>query len=233
VHEGQDEMNGGGGASADPTATMHSLLVASLPAIGVDGAGASLVTSTGSRVTAYGSDDIATELEQLQVTLGEGPCVDAAASHSPVLIPDLTDIDGGGYSGRWPAFRAEARAAGVSALFAFPLRIGAIAFGAVDLYRRAPGGLNDEQLGTALSTMDATALAVLDLRGVLDSGNGLVEPLRNLVAHQAAGRIMVQLDCTIEEAFVRLRAASYAEGIPINDLALDVVEGRRRFEGER
>ncbi len=224
--QAKDEING------DPPAAMHSLLVASLPAIGVDGAGASLVTATGSRVSAYGSDPVATELEQLQITLGEGPCVDAGASHTPVLVPDITDL-GGGYAGRWPAFRAEARAAGVIALFAFPLRIGAIAFGAVDLYRLTPGGLTDGQLGTALSTMDATALAVLDLRGVLDSGNGLVEPLRNLVAHQAAGRIMVQLDCTIEEAFVRLRAASYAEGIPINDLALDVVEGRRRFEGER
>ncbi len=224
-------MSGDAGPSrGDPTDRMHSLLVASLPGIGVDGAGASLVTSTGSRVTAYGSDHIATELEQLQVTLGEGPCVDAAASHSPVLVPDLTDLQGG-YTGRWPVFQAEARAAGVHALFAFPLRIGAIAFGAVDLYRRTPGGLTDGQLGTALSTMDATALAVLDLRGVLDGGSGMVEPLGNLVAHQAAGRIMVQLDCTIEEAFVRLRAASYAEGIPINDLALDVVEGRRRFEG--
>jgi hypothetical protein len=226
-------MNGAGGtSSADPTDRMHSLLVASLPAIGVDGAGASLVTSTGSRVTAYGSDQLATELEQLQVTLGEGPCVDAASSHAPVLVPDLTDQQGG-YTGRWPAFRAEARAAGVHALFAFPLRIGAIAFGAVDLYRLEPGGLTDGQLGTALSTMDATAVAVLDLRGVLDSGSGMIEPLGNLVAHQAAGRIMVQLDCTIEEAFVRLRAASYAEEIPINDLALDVVEGRRRFEAER
>jgi hypothetical protein len=227
--QGHDEMNDEGSL----TGTMHSLLLASLPVIGVDGAGASLVTSTGSRVTAYGSDPIATELEQLQITLGEGPCVDAAASHTPVLVPDLTDLQGGGYTGRWPAFQAEAQAAGVCALFAFPLRIGAIAFGAVDLYRLTPGGLTDGQLGTALSTMDATALAVLDLRGVLDPGKGTAEPLANLVAHQAAGRIMVQLDCTIEEAFVRLRAASYAEDIPINDLALDVVEGRRRFEGER
>jgi hypothetical protein len=222
-----------GVSPGDSTDKLHALLVASLPAIGVDGAGASLVTSTGSRVTAYGSDPLATELEQLQITLGEGPCVDAAASHAPVLIPDLADLQGGGYTGRWPAFRAEARNAGVSALFAFPLRIGAIAFGAVDLYRLTPGGLTDGQLETALSTMDATALAVLDLRGVLDSGNGTDEPLANLVAHQAAGRIMVQLDCTIEEAIVRLRAASYAEDIPINDLALDVVEGRRRFEDER
>ena len=226
-------MSGDGGpSSADPTDRMHALLVASLPAVGVDGAGASLVTSAGSRVATYGSDEIAIELEQLQVTLGEGPCVDAASSHSPVLVPDLNELQGG-YHGRWPAFQAEAREAGVRALFAFPLRIGAIAFGAVDLYRLTPGGLTDAQLGTALSTIDATALAVLDLRGVLESGGGIVEPLGNLVAHQAAGRIMVQLDCTIEEAFVRLRAASYAEGAAINDLAMDVVEGRRRFEDER
>lgn len=225
-------MNGRGHPSGDATGRMHSLLVGSLPLVGVDGAGASLLTSTGSRVTTYGSDEVATELEELQLTLGEGPCVDAASSHSPVIIPDLTELHGG-YTARWPAFEVEARQAGVRALFAFPLRIGAIAFGAVDLYRRTPGGLTDTQLGAALSAIDATALAVLDLRGVLDPASGVVEPVGNLVAHQAAGRIMVQLGCSIEEAFVRLRAASYAEGIPINDLALDVVEGRRRFEGER
>ncbi len=142
---------------------MHELLVSSLPVVGVDGAGASLVTAAGSREGVYGSDEVATELETLQLTLGEGPCVDAASSHSPVLVPDLDDL-AGGHTGRWPAFCVEARSAGVRALFAFPLRIGAIAFGAVDLYRCTPGGLSDDQLGAALSAMDATALAVLDLR---------------------------------------------------------------------
>jgi GAF domain-containing protein len=210
---------------------LHELLQGSLRTVGVDGAGASLVTVAGKRDPVYGSDDIAVALEQLQLTLGEGPCVDAASSLAPVLVPDIDDLRGG-YIGRWPAFAAEARTTGVRAVFAFPLRIGAIAFGAVDLYRLAPGGLSDDQLGAALTTTDAAALAVLDLRALYESDGEAADAVGSMVAHQAAGRIMVQLDCTIEEVFVRLRAASYAEGVPLDALALDVAEGRRRFEDE-
>jgi hypothetical protein len=217
--------------SPDPAHRIGELLVSSLPSVGVDGAGASLMTATGAREALYGSDEIATTMEQLQLTLGEGPCVDAASSHSPVLVPDIDDLRGG-YTGRWPAFVAEARSAGVRALFAFPLRMGAIAFGAVDLYRLSPGPLNAQQLGTALSTIDATALAVLDLRAVYETELRSTESGPTFVTHQAAGRIMMQLDCTIEEAFVRLRAASYAEGVSLDTLALDVVEGRRSFKDE-
>jgi hypothetical protein len=37
---------------------------------------------------------------------------------------------------------------------------------------------------------------------------------------------MVQLDTTIEEALVRLRAAAYQAGRPVSELAGDVVAGR-------
>jgi hypothetical protein len=40
---------------------------------------------------------------------------------------------------RWPTFLEGAGAAGVRAVFAFPLRIGAITLGALDLYRDRPG----------------------------------------------------------------------------------------------
>jgi AmiR/NasT family two-component response regulator len=51
--------------------------------------------------------------------------------------------------------------------------------------------------------------------------------------HQAAGMLMVQLDCPIEEALMRLRATAFAEGMTINKLAADVVHGRRRFTKEK
>jgi hypothetical protein len=47
--------------------------------------------------------------EDVQLTTGEGPCVDALRSGRPVLVPDL------GLDPRWPAFVAAAREHGVSA----------------------------------------------------------------------------------------------------------------------
>lgn len=43
---------------------------------------------------------------------------------------------------------------------------------------------------------------------------------------------MGQLDSSIEEAMVRLRATAFAEGRTINELAANVVNGRRRISKE-
>ena len=59
------------------------------------------------------------------------------------------------------------------------------------------------------------------------------EPALSLVVHQAAGMVMVQLDSSVEEALVRLRAAAYADGRPVADLATDVVQGDLRFRKEQ
>ena len=56
-------------------------------------------------------------IEDLQYTLGEGPCVDAYRLDRPVLEPDLADAA----VPRWPAFTGPAVDAGVRAVFGFPL----------------------------------------------------------------------------------------------------------------
>ena len=53
-----------------------------------------------------------------------------------------------------------------------------------------------------------------------------------MVVHSAAGMAMVQLDTTIEEALLRMRATAYAEAIPIIELAADLVSRRRRLSKE-
>jgi hypothetical protein len=44
--------------------------------------------------------------------------------------------------------------------------------------------------------------------------------------------VMVQTGGTIEEALLLLRASAYGEGRSVNDVAADVLAGRRRFEKE-
>jgi hypothetical protein len=53
-----------------------------------------------------------------------------------------------------------------------------------------------------------------------------------MIVHQAAGMVMGQLGSSIEEAMVRLRAAAFAEDRTVNELALDVVNHRRRLSKE-
>jgi ANTAR domain len=50
-----------------------------------------------------------------------------------------------------------------------------------------------------------------------------------LVVHQATGMVAAQLDIDMAAALVRLRARAYAEGIPLVQVATEVVNRERRF----
>jgi hypothetical protein len=213
-----------------PAADRVAELCAScIEASGVDGGGVSVMTSAGTAVPLHASDATSAAVEELQLTLGEGPCIDANAHGSPVLVADLHDRSEG-VAGRWPLFRDEAARIGVRALFAFPLRMGAIGLGTLDLFRLTEGMLDEAQLAHSLRVVDALSHVLLDFDTHQD-GEDLLSP--QMVVHQAAGMVMVQLDSSIEQAMLRLRATAYSEGISINLLAADVVSGRRIFSREQ
>jgi hypothetical protein len=184
------------------------------------------MSSSGDVLAVYATDETSAEIEALQLTLGEGPCIDAAANSSPVLVGDLSDRTGG-LNGRWPVFLAEVARLGVRAVFAFPVRMGAIRLGTMDLFRWKAGPLDDEQLAHALLAVDRVALALLDESGHIEDGL-----TSQMVVHQATGIVMVQLDSSVEDALLRLRATAYVEGVSINILAAAVVSGRRHFPRE-
>ena len=79
--------------------------------------------------------------------------------------------------------------------------------------------------------METITLVLLDPDGNPDPDLA-AEPL-SMAVHRAAGMVMMQLGTSIDEALVRLRAAAFAEGVPIDELADDVVNGRRRFSKEQ
>jgi GAF domain-containing protein len=198
------------------------------------GAGISMVTNAGNRGVVCATDDVSARVEDLQFTLGEGPCVDAAHFGTPILVPDLNTPDDIVVD-RWPAFMEGAGAAGVRAIFAFPLRIGAINVGVLDVYRSESGPLRDGELRAALLAADAAALALLDVDTAHDdlfSDNVEVRSAYQLQVHQATGILQVQLGVPTEQAFLMLRARAFALGRPLVDVATDVVGRRLRFSVE-
>lgn len=201
---------------------------------GATGAGISIVSDTGVRGVVCATDDVSARIEDLQLTLGEGPCVDAVASGGPVLVPDVDVPDGIG-AGRWPAFIDAVAEGGVRAVFALPLRIGAIRLGALDLYRSSAGPMSSDQLSAALSAADAAALALLglDLEEGPGSGNGApMSTIHQREVHQATGMVKSQMDVSINDAFLMIRAYAYSSGRPLIDVARDVVNRRLRFPPE-
>jgi hypothetical protein len=60
-----------------------------------------------------------------------------------------------------------------------------------------------------------------------------MEPARGVPGdrvHQAQGMVAAQLGCSLEEALGRLRVRADATGQPLEELALDVLDGIVRFE---
>jgi GAF domain/ANTAR domain len=166
----------------------------------------------------------------LQMELGEGPCLDAFASRVPVLLPDLSGVR----ANRWPAFAAAATAAGIAAEFSLPLCVGRSGIGTFDLCRDRPGMLSDDHLTDALVAADIARDAVL-FQHYAPGDAGLAELLDTagsdrIVIHQATGMIAVQLNETVPNALARLRAAAFASGRSMDDIARDVVERRVRFD---
>lgn len=192
------------------------LAVMSSPAGGAPVAGGVLAATTGPAVA----------MEELQFSSGEGPCMDASASGRPVLVADLVGEAGG----RWPVFGPGAAAAGVAAAFTFPLRVGAIAIGVLDLYRDTTGPLSPAQVTEALAYADAAVAVLLHLQDSTTGEGPLATTPGRAVVHQAVGMISVQLASSLAEALVRLRAHAYAADRPVVDVATDVVRRRLRFD---
>ncbi len=193
--------------------------------------GCALVLMSGAESASVlaGAGRHAQTITALQMELGEGPCLHAHAHGIPVLLPDLSAES----ANRWPAFAAAALAAGVQAEFSLPLTVGSGGIGTLDLCRDRTGMLSDEHMADALVAADIARDAVL-YQQYAPGGPGLPELLAagtdRIVIHQATGMIAAQLDDTIANALARLRAAAFASGRPMYDLAQDVVERRVRFD---
>jgi hypothetical protein len=206
---------------------------AAVAGLEADGAAVTVMVSPTVRDTVHATDGVAAGLEDLQLTLGQGPCVDAFAADSPVLAGDLRSP---GCLARWPAFTRAAVDSGARAVFALPLQVGAIRLGVLDLYRTRPGPLGPHELADALAFANAASTLLLNDAAVTRPDTAELAWQRDdptahqAQVHQATGMILVQLGVSAEAAFTRLRAYAYAHDRRLGDVARDVVEQRLRFE---
>jgi hypothetical protein len=208
-------------------ATVPVGLCAEVP--GVTGVAVSVLIPGGGGEVVWRSDGPSARLDDLQVTLGEGPAVDVATSGLLILEPDLATVP----AQRWPAFTPAALELGVRAVFAVPLQIGAIRLGVLVTHRAVPGPIGDGMLADTLALADAATDALLG------QGTGGPAPpvwLSDQPAgyraqiHQATGMISVQLGVTQAEALIRMRAHAFSQHRALADVASDVVARQLRFD---
>ena len=209
----------------------------------VDGAAvAVLAAAQHVRELVYATDALAQHLDELQYTLGEGPCLDAYRANRPELCARLDDP---AVEGRWPAFTSELTQIGVAAVFAFPVPGTRRPLGVLELYRRTPGELDDvaqrsaEVCAAALRTTlehnwlehlthSVTEEAALESAATRAAPNPS-DPFTRAQVHVAAGMIAVQLWVSTHEALDRLRAYAFAQNRSTVAVAADVVTRRLSF----
>ena len=199
---------------------------------GATGAGILLMSADAPLGSVCTANKVSALIESLQYTLGEGPCIDAHRHGRPVLEPDLADPA----EPRWLAFTGPVVEAGVRAIFAFPVKVGSVHLGALNLYMDTAGPLTDDQHADALVMAEIAGQAVLVMQTEC-SGDALAAELEegsdfHYVVHQAAGMVSAQLEVSVGQALVRLRAHAFASERALDAIAADVVARRLRFTDE-
>ena len=144
----------------------------------VTSAGVTLISEGREPSFVAASDMDALRYERIQTEIGEGPCVVAFDDGEPVAVADLTNDE------RFPKFAAAARAAGLAAVFTFPLHHGERRLGALDLYRETTGGLDRHTMETAQTLADVTAAYLINAQA-RDDAQAASEQHRQQALHDA------------------------------------------------
>ncbi|WP_020497159.1 GAF and ANTAR domain-containing protein [Sciscionella marina] len=222
-------------ADAEHGPRMSRICACLVAELAVTGAGATVLTHLNDgdghdpgRGLVHSSNEVSAGLEDLQLTVGEGPCLDTFNSGGPVLIADLA-----AETSRWPAFTREALELGAAAVFSFPMQVGVVRLGSLDCYRDAAGPLTQAQVADALILAELATHAVMSELDGHDTDDVSWLADSHAEVHQATGMVAVQLAASTETALMRLRGYAYTNQVPLAEVARQVVARTLRFSPDQ
>ena len=195
------------------------------------GAAVTLMPGLHAHAVAAASSTATRRLEEAHFGVGDGPSTDAFGTRRPVLVADLKGVG----LLRWPGWTPTALEAGVHAVYAFPLLIGATNFGVLTLYVDEPTAVLDAQgLKSALVYSQIATEILLDGTGSTNGQHHLQSDLEGVLdthayVYQAQGMLMVDLGISLPEALARMRAHAWTTGQDLTTLAGEIVAGRTRL----
>ena len=198
----------------------------------ITGAAVSLFGGATAETLVCASDALAAHLDELQFSLGEGPRWRAVRSRLPVLIPDVQAVA----HADWPMFHKAVAETPAAALFVFPLTVGAVDLGVVELYHSSPGTLSSSDQATAAVLAGQTSWYLL--RKILTISSPDTDPalepglMSRREIHQATGMVLAQSGATAADSLLLLRAYAFAHDLTLRQTADAVLEGRLSFAPE-
>jgi GAF domain-containing protein len=198
---------------------------------GADGAGLTLLENNrGDTIVA--TAPFVREVDAIQYSIREGPCISAAAEGRTMRSGSL------GGEPRWPRFGPRVSRLGVHSVLSLPLITPDGVVGAMNVYAHAKNVFDDRsaQLGELFST--PAAIAVQNAQ-VLEQTKRLAATLQAVLTNraiidQALGIIRSRSGCTSDEAYQRLRDMSQSSDTKLVVVAQSVVgEAVRRAIARR
>jgi signal transduction protein with GAF and PtsI domain len=186
------------------------------------GAGVSLIQHS-ERVSVGSTDDLVRTADDLQYSLGEGPCLTAWSSRTPVSIEDTTTDQ------RFPQWSAAAAEAGICSCYSVPLLRSRDSIGAMKVYSRVPAAFDDADR-TRLTSLSVAASALLGHVQTSETSTRISSELRESLRSRdvvgiAKGILMQREGFSEAEALAALTARARRTGIPFRQLTANIVNG--------
>lgn len=172
--------------------------------------------------TAAGSSKRAVELDHLEQSVGDGPCIAALREMSPVVIDDVAT------DGRWPELTRKFAEANVHSSLGVPLEINGDASAALNFFASKPGAFTpdvyDKAVGFAAAARNTLHLSVR-IRTAQNRAEDLEAALQSRTAiNLACGVIMGQNRCSHAEAIEILTKVSSNRNRKLRDVAAELIE---------
>ena len=201
---------------------LHTLVSACSEVLDVEAVGLLLADENGVLQLVASTSERADFVEILQLDAGAGPCIDCFRSGHAVTVADIEE------SGeKWPAFQAAALEQGFRSVLATPLRLRGQVIGAMNLFGREAGRLNDADAAAAQALADVATIGILQERSIRETSIVTEQLQRALesrvLVEQAKGVLAVLGGIGVEEAFVVLRAYSRNNNIALRVVAEGVI----------
>lgn len=192
---------------------------------GADGAGLTLLEADRAD-TIVATADFVREVDVIQYSMGEGPCISAAAEQRTFTSGSL------GGEPRWPRFGPRVARLGVHSVLSLPLLTPDGVFGAMNVYAHSKGAFDDRAVRVGELFSVPAAIAVENAQVLAQAkrlaGNLQAALISRAVIDQALGIVMSRTGCTAAEAFDRLRTRSQAEHTKVSVVAQSVVDAAVR-----
>ena len=208
-------------------ATLQRICRAATSSLFLAGAAVQVITDSQEVVVLASSDGASRRLGEIPFEVGEGPCLDAFSFARPVLVRDLL---GEGQS-RWPGYVSAMSGEGVRAVYAFPLHVGAVRLGVLELYGARTHPLSSAELPWALTFAEAATDTMADpasgssVAWLDDRSVGAMD--RRLEIHQAQGMVTVDLGVDLAQALALMRAHAFGLDLPLLEVARRILAGER------